>query len=71
MNKTEIPLKINQRVRREESIIVDEQAAKTRELSLVGSTADSLEERHHDRGDRPERVADTGAETCKQNWRGR
>ena len=71
-NGTEIPLKIKiQRDRREESIAVDEQAAKTRVLSLVGSTADNPEERHHDRVDRPERVADTGAETCEQNWRGR
>ena len=33
--------------------------------------ADNPEERHHDRVDRPERVADTGTETREQNWRGR
>ena len=72
MNGTEIPPQDKiQRVRREESIAVDEQATKTRVLSLVESTADNPEERHHNRVDRPERVADTGADTCEQNWRGR
>ena len=59
-----------QRVRRDESIAVDEQATKTRVLSLVGS-ANKPEERHHNRVDRPERVAGTGAEACEQNWKGR
>ena len=55
---TEIPLKIK-------FIVFDVKSP------LVGPTADNQEKRHHDRVDRPERVADTGAETREQSWRGR
>ena len=50
-------------------LLLTRQGAKTQALSLVGSTADKPEERRHNRVDRPDRVADTGAETCEQNWR--
>ena len=60
VNGTEIPLKIKFNVFDVKSIAVDEQATKTRVLSLVGSTADSPEERLH----RPERVADTDEKMC-------
>ena len=63
VNGTEIPLKIRFNVFDVKSHCC---RRKAREFSLV---ADNPEKRHHDRADRPARVADTGTETL--SWRGR
>ena len=66
VNGTEIPLKIKFNVFDVRSPLLS-----TSKLRKHGYSVLFEEERHHDRVNRPERVADTGAETCDQNWRGR
>ena len=66
---TEIPLNIKFNVFdvKKSPLLSTNKLPKTRVYSLVGPTANNPEkQRHHDRVDRPERVADTGAETREQ-----
>ena len=73
VNGTEIPLNIKFNVFDVKSPLLSTNKLRKHGLfSLFGPTADNPEkQRHHDRVDRPERVADTGAETREQSWRGR
>ena len=70
VNGTEIPLKIKFNVFDVQSpLLSTSKLRKTRILSLVGPTADNPEKRHHNRADRPERVADAGTETRQEDVR--
>ena len=69
VNGREIPLKIRFNVFDVKSPLLSTSKLRKHGYSLVGQTADNPEKRHHDRVDRPERVADTGADS--EQTRGR